>query len=255
MVGTFGDDGRPLGERIAEVGFRREAGFFYYLKNGDIWRCSTRLNKKGQLRPDTEEPFVSIGLQEDREQFLYWIDTVGDIWRASRHKKKGRGERETKTEVLYSLFPHLSVPKATVHIQVIQDEATRLFDAICSRADLERISDRQLEIVLAEIFSREGYETFLTPPSHDGGRDVIAAKPGAVPLLILGEAKKHTLVKPSIIHSLAGVLDRDKANTALLATTGRFSANTRQEALNAWGTRIQLRDGDEMANWIKSLKR
>ena len=159
----------------------------------------------------------------------------------------------SRLELLEDLFPGLWVPPKTVHIEIVRHEAARIFDGVARFGDLRSIAPRQLEELLAEALRRQGFEVWLTPRGHDGGRDVIAAQPGELPILLVAEAKKMELVDPLYLRSLVGVRDRDKANMALLATTGRFSDDTRQEAMSTWRRQVQLKDGDEMVAWIRRL--
>ena len=158
-----------------------------------------------------------------------------------------------EVEFLENLFPGLLVPPRSQHILLLRDEAVRIFEETARSGNLHVLTPRQVEELLAETLRRQGYEVWLTPPSKDGGRDVIACVPGHLPLLLVGEAKKMSIVEPLYIRSLAAVRDRDKANMALLATTGRFSEEARREAALTWRCQIQLKAGDEFLDWIRSV--
>ena len=163
-------------------------------------------------------------------------------------------EDDSATDVLFQVFPDLEVPSTLTNIEIIMSEAEKLFENVAQVGWAEHLTPRQLEELLAETLRREGFESYLTPSTRDGGRDVIAVKPGKLPILVLGEAKKVGLVSPSMIHRLETVRQRDRAHLGILATTGRFSKATRAEASRYWGRWIHLKDGEEFITWIRSLR-
>lgn len=173
----------------------------------------------------------------------------GDIY----HSIEEVCPESTAVEFLENLFPGLIVPPSTQHIILLRHEAQRIFDETARSGDMDALTSRQFEQLLAETLRREGFEAWLTPPVKDGGRDVIACQPGHVPVLLVAEAKKMQIVEPLYIRSLAAVRDRDKAHIALLATTGRFSADARKETTATWRRQVQLKAGDEFLDWIRAL--
>jgi hypothetical protein len=79
---------------------------------------------------------------------------------------------------------------------------------------------------------------------------------GHLPCLIVAEAKKRQdLVEPAAVRSLVGVLDRDNAHMALIATTGRFSKKTRTEVFQKWKHSIHLKDSEQFLAWIRELQK
>jgi HJR/Mrr/RecB family endonuclease len=46
---------------------------------------------------------------------------------------------------------------------------------------LHQLSWREMELFIASIYEQQGYDVVLTPPSNDGGRDVIATKEASDP--------------------------------------------------------------------------
>jgi|JI10StandDraft_1071094.scaffolds.fasta_scaffold68272_4 hypothetical protein len=173
----------------------------------------------------------------------------GDVYYSVEASHQGA----TPVEFLENLFPGLSAPPTSTHIALLGHESARIFDQLARSGDLNALSPRQFEQLLAEALRREGYEAWLTPATRDGGRDVIACKPGSLPLLLVAEAKKMAVVEPLYIRSFAAVRDRDKANVGLLATTGRFSSEARAEAARAWRCQLQLKAGDEFLAWVRQL--
>jgi HJR/Mrr/RecB family endonuclease len=205
--------------------------------------------------------------------YIYFLDRDGDIARARRSSRRYEddnqndetgdvsdssipaAEPDDAKELLYTLFPDLTVPKDTGNIKLVQHEAARIFADINRLDQLRMLSPREFEQLLAEVFHREGYEAHLTPPSKDGGRDVIAVLPGPLPFLVVAEAKHMRLVKPSVVLAMYGVKSRDNAHMGLVATTGRFSKGTREMTQRTWGRQIGLQDGVEFISRILDIKR
>lgn len=90
-----------------------------------------------------------------------------------------------------------------------------------------RITDRQFEELVAEIFHRNGYNVELTPPKKDGGKDVIATRnDGGVPICLYIECKRYDPGDPvgvGIVRAVSGVRNHDRVNKAIVVTTSRFT--------------------------------
>jgi restriction system protein len=115
---------------------------------------------------------------------------------------------------------------------------------------LFQLSPRELEALSAALYRELGYTVELTPPSRDGGRDVIAAKqiPGQREVVEI-ECKAHTSpVGVSYVRQLRGVIERLGANRGILITISRFTRGAHEEC--AHDSRLELIDG---ASLIKML--
>jgi len=108
---------------------------------------------------------------------------------------------------------------------------------------------REFEYIIEELYKRMGYETELTPPQKDGGRDIIAnanrIEPGKLEHLLI-ECKKYVEepVGISIVQRLLGVVSSEKVNKGVIVTTSRFTKPARQFAKN--NGRIELLDGEQI---------
>ena len=263
-----------MAEKVAKAGIKRDPGWMYYVKDGGVWKVRRKSPDVPTGRP---EEVATFDMELD-SAYIYFVDRDGDVARARRASsndddddddgdddgdeatKADDGASPTKSgpddtkELLYALFPQLDVPHDTQNIRVVQGQAARIFAEVNGIDQLRSLTPRQFEELLAEVFYREGYETHLTPPSKDGGRDVIAVLPGPLPYLVVAEAKHMRLVKPSVVLAMYGVKSRDKAHMGLVATTGRFSKQTREMTQYTWGRQVGLRDGEEFVAWIRKLK-
>jgi hypothetical protein len=258
-----------VAEKVAAVGVDRERDWMYYVKDGQVWKVQRKSPGVPKGRP---EMVVDAGIEMDTN-YIYFLDSDGDVARAHRAISNDDEDEDEDDEVgddrhsdipptapgearelLYALFPDLDVPKDTQNIKLVQYEAARIFSDINKLDQLRRLSPREFEELLAEVFHREGYEAHLTPPSKDGGRDVIAVLPGPLPFLVVAEAKHMRLVKPSVVLAMYGVKARDNAHMGLVATTGRFSRVTREMTQRTWGRQIGLQDGEEFIARILDIK-
>jgi restriction system protein len=107
------------------------------------------------------------------------------------------------------------------------------------------------------------YDTWLTAPTRDGGRDIIAKiNDGAKHEFLLVESKRYAgKVGVGKIRELYGVVNAEKANRGVLVTSGQFTRDAKQFADS---NSIQLIDGDRFvrllnehlgANWVQKLDR
>ena len=94
-----------------------------------------------------------------------------------------------------------------------------------------QISSRRFEEVIEQILIDHGFETTLTQPTRDGGRDIIATKiEMGKPVVFYFECKRYgekNSVGVSIVRSLYGVQTSDRINKAILVTTGHVTRDAR----------------------------
>jgi restriction system protein len=98
-------------------------------------------------------------------------------------------------------------------------------------------------VLAAALYRNLGYTVELTPPSRDGGRDVIAVRqtPGQREVVEI-ECKAHTSpVGVSYVRQLRGVIERLGANRGILITISRFTRGAQQECADE--SRLELIDG------------
>jgi restriction system protein len=133
------------------------------------------------------------------------------------------------------------------------DKVAALFD----------LSSRQFEHLTERLYHSMGYDTWLTKPSRDGGRDVIAKiNDGARHEFLLVECKRYLgTVDVGIVRELYGVVNSEKANRGVLVTSGKFTPDAQKFADD---NSMQLINGDKFvlllnehlgANWFQKLAR
>lgn len=110
-------------------------------------------------------------------------------------------------------------------------------------AALQNLTPRELEQLVARLYTKMGYECELTQPTRDGGRDVIAVRdtPGKRERRLIDCARYTATVPIRKATALLGIVSHEHATSAVLLTTGRISAPTRK--LAASNSRLDLVDG------------
>lgn len=144
--------------------------------------------------------------------------------------------------------------KSTSHVWA---EIAKTLGADWSQAN--QLSWLQWEEMIAGAYHRAGYEVVLTPPSGDGGRDVIATNKGIGCIKVLGSMKAYApghLVDAEACRSLLGVLSSDRqASKGIITTTSGFAPMIEKDPSIApfLPTRLELMDGNDLQSWLKTL--
>ncbi|HEX6715621.1 MAG TPA: restriction endonuclease [Pyrinomonadaceae bacterium] len=110
---------------------------------------------------------------------------------------------------------------------------------------LLNLQPRQFECLIERLYDSMGYDTELTPPRKDGGRDVKASKeqPGRLERLLV-ESKRHSgTIGVGVVRQLNGVVSDEKANKGVVVTTSRFSVEARKFAMR---NPLELIDGQNV---------
>lgn len=129
-------------------------------------------------------------------------------------------------------------------------------------AALKSITWRELEQLVARLYTKMGYTCELTQPTRDGGRDVVATRDtsGRRERRLIDCARYSKTVPISKATALLGNVSNEHATSAVLVTTGRISAPTRK--LASANSRLDLVDGARLhellddhlgRNWPKLL--
>lgn len=90
------------------------------------------------------------------------------------------------------------------------------------------LDPRQFEELVATLFREEGWNVELTQQTHDGGKDVIARRPGPeAPEMVYVEAKRYNAsraVSIGDVKEFAATLAGDRLQHGFLVTTSRLSS-------------------------------
>lgn len=114
---------------------------------------------------------------------------------------------------------------------------------------LYQLSDTDFEIVMAEIYSKLGYDVTRTQATRDGGKDIIIRKKEILgDFIYYVECKKfapNRHVGIGIVRNLVGTVNTDRVNGGILATTSFFTRDARKFVIeNKWDFQIKMHDYD-----------
>lgn len=120
---------------------------------------------------------------------------------------------------------------------------------------LDSITPREFEEVVAELLAGFGWQVSLTPPSKDGGYDILAvSKDGSgLESSWIVECKRYDpdrmKVGVEIARGLYGVKSFMGVSNALLVTTSSFTGGA--ELFAGARYNIQLADRDKVLEWVR----
>jgi Restriction endonuclease len=119
---------------------------------------------------------------------------------------------------------------------------------------LARLHPREFEELIAELFTKEGYDVFLTPASHDNGVDLYVTKRTQLgSLLYVVACKRYRPERPvglDLVRQLRGTVEREGATAGILVTTSSFSAGARKEQ-TAVPFKLSLCDNRDLQRWLR----
>ncbi len=125
---------------------------------------------------------------------------------------------------------------------------------------LFQFDPRQFEVFVAASYDREGWDVELTPRSADGGRDVIATRNDFGSIRIYDEVKRYSKgerVTAEKVRALSGVVyGHPNVSKGVVTTTAEFAPGVRTDPAIArfMPNRLELRDGERLIEWVKSLR-
>lgn len=125
---------------------------------------------------------------------------------------------------------------------------------------MHNLTPRQFEEFIAEVVDHLGFSNIiLTPPSGDGGRDVIASNEvNGIPITFFFECKKYAegnKVQLDTLRSLLGTVAHHatEANMGVLVTTSTFTKGCKDLIMSE--CRLDGKDYDGLLGWVGELKK
>lgn len=124
---------------------------------------------------------------------------------------------------------------------------------------INRISWEALEKITAEIFASKGFYVALTGKQKGKSADIIAVQEDnlGIETRYLIECKKYNKSRNiglEIINGVLGAKIREGAEHAILVTTSTFSNHVLANTAKFKSLNINLRDGNDLINWISEYK-
>ncbi len=175
---------------------------------------------------------------------------------------------------VFSLFGAEEIANATSEIlEIYKEEPKRGSQDLniwCPDLELEMIgyfrdhpeemysmAPRKFEELIAAIFKNHGFNVELTPPTRDGGVDIIAVEKSeltgeSVHLVECKRYARDSHVGIGIVQRLLGVVTQMKATKGIIVTTSFFTADAKDAASHSKHV-LALRDYDVLADWLKAI--
>lgn len=122
--------------------------------------------------------------------------------------------------------------------------------------ELYNLTSREFEEFMAQLYNKLGYNTELTKATRDGGKDIILRKPDILgDMVFYVECKQYKIqnkVGIDIIQRFAGIIEMDKVNGGIIATTSFFSPDAEKWILEKdLNCRILMHNFDVIQNMLK----
>jgi HJR/Mrr/RecB family endonuclease len=205
-------------------------------------------------------------LDNSAEYWEYFVDYVTGIDKYSDYVSSN--VRATIRSLLNRLlmldatkfYVHSSTKESKIIIpKLVLDVSTSLSALVANDPQaLRRLSPREFEKLIAEIFNTFGYHVELTARTRDGGRDVVAVKhQDDILYKLLIECKRyspHRKVGVAHVRELYAVKTIERATKAILATTSMFTADARRLEQKLI-YELELKDKDAIVNWALDARR
>jgi HJR/Mrr/RecB family endonuclease len=162
--------------------------------------------------------------------------------------------------VIYEDSQYLSSFESNSQIVVASEETWSEIIASLTRNPerLYSLSSRKFEELIAELLIRDGMKVQLTPPSNDGGRDILAlSETQAGQHLYLVECKRYSVDNPvgvSIVRALYGVVEAERATAGLLVTTSYFTKGA-LSFRDSVKYKLSMKDYGNLVDWLKKSVR
>lgn len=117
---------------------------------------------------------------------------------------------------------------------------------------LQELDPYGFEVVVEKLFSEMGYKTQLTPPSNDGGRDIIAINENlAQREVLLIECKRYrNPVSVKTVRALLGTVTSEKVTKGIIATSSHFTRGAISFARE--NPRLELITGDDLIQLLNA---
>lgn len=195
------------------------------------------------------EQFANAGIPGLTPQHV-----ITDAHKEALLKYLRRSYGTVKTETIYESPASIS----SDGILIVQSINEELFSMLAKQPNLlYKLPPRSFEEIIARLLEKQGCEVSLTKRTRDGGYDILGKmKAPFADLIFLAECKRYkpeNKVGVEIVRGLYGVTEAHRANLGLIITTSSFTADAREEKLRI-GNRIELREYDDLCNWLTPFK-
>ncbi len=177
----------------------------------------------------------------------------------SRNKKQKRDADKISEKVVSEIY--LPDDKKIITddspIITIKPANDKVFSYLAEHPnELYNLTSREFEEFMAQLYNKLGYNAELTKATRDGGKDIILRKPDILgDIVFYVECKQYNAknkVGVDIIQRFAGIIEMDKVNGGIIATTSFFSSDAEKWIMEKdLNCRIQMHNFDTIQNMLK----
>lgn len=160
---------------------------------------------------------------------------------------------QTLSKAVSQAAPFVIVPFALLAILSFWFGKKRgqLVDQQTSLQSLRQTSWKDFEFLVAEAFRRQGYTIeYSLGRGADGGVDLVLRKAGRTSLVQCKQWKVLS-IGPAVIREMFGLMTAEKADEAIIVTSGRFTPEAQRFAD---GKPIRLIDGPELLALVQTVQ-
>ncbi len=158
---------------------------------------------------------------------------------------------------LHSRFDTMATVDSQSIIQVCSQTQLRTLQLVGDPSKVFRLTPREFEEVIAEIFSEFGFDVALTARTRDGGHDIVAVNHRLAACKYLIECKRYAPTRSvgvNAVRQLHGVVQADGATKGILVTTSQFTAPAQKfMAQQPW--LLEGRDFEGLREWLNEYQR
>ena len=145
-------------------------------------------------------------------------------------------------------------PKLITDIRIVNSLIQKIYK---TPEEIHKLTPRQFEELIAELFTKQGYSVQLTKETRDGGKDLMILENNILGnFLIYGECKKYSQdnhIGVKLVRELYGTVIADKATAGIMITTSYFS-NEAKSYTEKIKHQMSLIDYNILKLWLEKLK-
>ena len=216
---------------------------------------------KNSIQLIDHEALLNWAHQYQAVQEKFASSLFSSIWRLPLHDFFVLKEEEITKEEVVEPTTLILPPEHQDRIIRAENIPFRLIHAILrDPRHMRNLTPRQFEEFIAEVVDHLGFSNIiLTPPSGDGGRDVIASNEiNGIPMTFFFECKKYAegnKVQLDTLRSLLGTVAHHatEANMGVLVTTSTFTKGCKDLIMSE--CRLDGKDYDGLLGWVGELKK
>lgn len=260
-INELNDSIRPL--YIKEMGFSKE---IRYTTQAISERLSEIMDKSWIFNVDKTQRILR-SLTEPIEQLNIDMETICEsaqvisnafknydiLYFSQNETEEVNEEKEANTKIINEIFNTDSKESTNnkeptiITLSPVNEQVLKYLSE--NPQAFYQLTDTDFEIVMAEIYSKLGYNVERTQSTRDGGKDIIIRKPETLgDFIYYVECKKNAPKRHigiGIIRNLVGTVNTDRVNGGILATTSYFTRDARKFILdNNYKCQIQMHDYD-----------